>query len=246
MFEQWKEQELAEIKERFGKARLLTIGLMALVGFNMLGGVVMLLDGGGAMEAVVIFVQVVIMALIWKMGDYKSRFIKPLLASVEEVLPSQGEREEFARQMGTAAKLPYSPAPQVKPCTLWLGEGYLYFRQPGKSRVVRNRDIRRATLAKNTYTVGRSHMRTCYDLALYTEGEKPVWKASFLNERAAYEMLERLKFKLPANLAVEDGIAYSKTPEGRKAEGKELAKAMALAVVLVAVLMVVLRLLRRG
>ena len=82
-------------------------------------------------------------------------------------------------------------------------------------------------------------MRTCYDLALYTEGEKPVWKASFLNEGAAYEMLERLKFKLPANLAVEDGIAYSKTPEGRKAEGKELAKAMA-------VLMVVLRLLRRG
>ena len=59
-------------------------------------------------------------------------------------------------------------------------------------------------------------------------------------------LLERLKFKLPANLAVEDGIAYSKTPEGRKAEGKELAKAMALAVVLVAVLMVVLRLLRRG
>ena len=56
MFEQWKEQELAEIKERFGKARLLTIGLMALVGFNMLGSVVMLLDGGGAMEAVVIFV----------------------------------------------------------------------------------------------------------------------------------------------------------------------------------------------
>ena len=55
MFEQWKEQELAEIKERFGKARLLTIGLMALVGFNMLGGVVMLLDGGGAMEAVVLF-----------------------------------------------------------------------------------------------------------------------------------------------------------------------------------------------
>ena len=48
MFEQWKEQELAEIKERFGKARLLTIGLMALVGFNMLGSVVMLLDGGGA------------------------------------------------------------------------------------------------------------------------------------------------------------------------------------------------------
>ena len=84
MFEQWKEQELEEIKERFGKARLLTIGLMALVGFNMLGGVVMLLDGGGAMEAVVIFVQVVIMALIWKMGDYKSRFIKPLLASMEE------------------------------------------------------------------------------------------------------------------------------------------------------------------
>ena len=41
MFEQWKEQELAEIKERFGKARLLTIGLMALVGFNMLG------HGGG-------------------------------------------------------------------------------------------------------------------------------------------------------------------------------------------------------
>lgn len=244
MFEQWKEKELADIKARFGKVRMLTLGLMALVGVNLLGSVVMLLDGGGAMEVMAILVQGGIMALIGKMGDYKSRFIKPLLASVEEDLPTQGEREEFARHMETAVELAYSPAPQVKPCTLWLGEGYLYFRQPGKSRILKNRAIRRATLEKDTYTMGRSRVRTCYDLALYGEEEKPVWKASYRSEEEAYQMLERLKLKLPANLAVEDGIAYSKTPEGRKAEGKELAKAMALAAVLVAFLMVVLKLLR--
>lgn len=244
MFERWKERELADIKATFGKARTLTLALAGVVGVNMLGSVVMLLDGGGAAEALVILFQAAIIAMIWKMGDYKSRFVKPLMASIEETLPSQGEREVFAEQMASAQVRTYSPAPQIKPCRLLVGEDYLYLRQPGKSRVVKNRDVRRATLVKNTYTVGRYHPRTCYDLALYTTEEKPVWQASFPSEREAYEMLDGLKFKLPANLAVEDGIAYSKTPEGRKAEGKEVAKAMALAGVLVAVLLVVLKFLR--
>lgn len=243
MFEQWKEQELAEIKERFGKARLLTIGLMALVGFNMLGSVVMLLDGGGAMEAVVIFVQVVIMALIWKMGDYKSRFIKPLLASVEEVLPSQGEREEFARQMGQATEIACPPGPQVKPCPLWMGADYAYFRRPGKSRVWKNRNIRRARLTKESYTVGRGHVRSCYSLYLFAEEEKPLWNGCFRTEEEAYRVLGLLQANLPAGLELDDQIAYGKTEEGRKANRRSELLQLILAALLVAALVVIVKML---
>ena len=178
MFEQWKEQELAQIKEQYGKARIITLAVVVLMALNLPMELGMLLDGGGGFGAVSLAVTLGVMVLAWRLGDYKSRFIKPLLAAVEESLPTQGERERFAQQMGAATQIPYSPAPQTKPGLMLLGEDYCYFRQPRRVRILKNRELRRAELTRGTYTVGRGHIRICYDLlglmSYLTAGEPEV------------------------------------------------------------------------
>lgn len=84
MFEQWKEGEVSAIREQYGKVRLLTLAMAAFIGLNMLGMAAMLLDRGGIVAVAVIAVQVAVIVLIWRLGDYRGRFIKPLLTSVEE------------------------------------------------------------------------------------------------------------------------------------------------------------------
>ena len=243
MFEQWKERELSAIREQYGKVRLFTYAIAAFMGFSALGSVVMLLDGGGAAQGAALLFQVAILAAAWTMGDYKRRFIKPLLASVEEVLPTPGEREEFARQMGQAAEIACPPGPQVKPCPLWMGADYAYFRRPGKSRVWKNRNIRRARLTKESYTVGRGHVRSCYSLYLFAEEEKPLWNGCFRTEEEAYRVLGLLQANLPAGLELDDQIAYGKTEEGRKANRRSELLQLILAALLVAALVVIVKML---
>lgn len=241
MFEQWKERELAAIREQYGKIRIFTYAIAAFMGLSALGSVVMLLDGGGAVQGVALLFQLAILAAAWAMGDYKRRLIRPLLASVEETLPTQGEREEFARQMEGAVEVVCQPGPQVKACPLWMGADHSYYRRPGKSRVWKNRSIRRAKLARESYTVGRGHVRTCYGLYLFGEGEKPVWNGCFRSEEEAYGTLETMRPHLPANLEVDDRIAYGKTEEGRKANRRAELIQILLAALLVAALVVIVK-----
>lgn len=243
MFEQWKEKELGLIRQQYGKIRLVTYVFMAILAFSLLTEVVLLLDGGGAMEVVVIVFDLVVMALIWYLGDYKRRFIKPLLASIEEDLPTPGEREEFARQMEGAVKLECPAAPQQRTCPTWLGSGYLYVRRPRKSQIVKTGSLGRARLSKVIYTVGRGHARTCYALELFQDGEKPAWSGVFYGEGEVYRALETVRASLPANLEVEDQIAYGKTEEGRRQERRSNLIQFILAMLVVAGMCLLLKLL---
>ena len=243
MFEQWKEGELASIKSEFGKVRLFTGAIAAFMVLSALGSVVMLLDGGGAAQILALVFQLAIAAFAWTMGDYKKRFVKPLLVSVEEVLPTQGEREEFARQMDKAVQILYQPNPQVKACPLWMGPDYAYFRCPRRSRIWKNRDLRRAKMAQETYTVGRGHVRSCCSLSLFTSEEKPIWKGYFRGEGEVYPAWELLRPNLPSNLELDDQIAYGKTEEGRKASRKEALVQFLLAALLVGAMILLVKLL---
>ena len=216
MFEQWKEKELADIKGQYGKVRLFTYAIVAFMGLSALGSVVMLLDGGGAMELVALAFQLAILAAAWVMGDYKRRFIKPMLSSVEETLPTQGEREAFAREMEEAEELQCPVTAQSRSYPLFLGREYLYFRRPGKSRVVKSRSLRRIKLTDETYTVGRGHVRSCCGVYLYQEEDRPVWGGVFRTEEEAYRVQKSIQSRLSASLELEDQIAYGKTEEGRK------------------------------
>lgn len=216
MFEQWKERELSAIKAEYGKARIVTVAVMAWMGLSILAQLWMLLDGGGVFQLVPMAVEAAVMVLAWKLGDYKGRFVKPLLASLDETLSTQAEREAFAQEMADALELQCPAAAQGRKYSLFLGREYLYFRRPGKSKVLKRRTIRRMKLSKETYTVGRGHVRTCYGVYLYQEGDKPVWNGSFSREEDAYKAAEQIEARIPSAIEKEDGIAYGKTEEGRR------------------------------
>ncbi len=223
MFHSWLEQEKATIKSLFGKVRILCIFLAVMMGFIALPNLIILLDGGGVMPlcAVAFMIFVIIFALF--MGDYKRRFIKPLLASIEQELPSEEAREEFARQMQTnAVCISYQPVPQTKFCDIMVAQDYCYMRQPGKSRIFKNNAIRKAMLLQENYAAGSTrhpHFRLTYALELYAADneKKPVWKGYFKSDGELYQAFAHFKPLLPQDAVIQDNVAAGKTGSGRKA-----------------------------
>lgn len=244
MFEQWKEKELAAIKKEYGTARAVTIAVMAWMGLSVLTQVWMLLDGGGAFQLVLMAVEAAVMVFAWKLGDYKGRFVKPLLASIGENLPAPAEREAFAQEMADALELRCPATAQGRKYPLFLGREYLYFRRPGKSKVLKSRSIRRMKLSKETYTVGRGHVRTCYGVYLYQEEDKPVWSGVFLREEEAYEAAGQIEERIPSVVEKEDGIAYGKTEEGRREERNASLRDFILAALVVGAMVLIVKLIK--
>ena len=89
--------------------------------------------------------------------------------------------------------------------------------------------------------MGRGHVRAFYGPYLFTQEEKLAWNGCFRTEEEAYRILETLRPYLPANLKVDDQIAYGKTEEGRKANRRSELIQILLAAVIVAVLAVIAR-----
>ncbi len=208
MFDSWLEQEKAVIRSRFGKVRILCVLIAVLMVPPILMQVIFLLDGDGVMTLIPIAFFVFVMCFALSMGNYKKRFIKPLLASVRQELTTREAQEEFARQMQEQAGcISYQPLPQVKACEIMVAKEYCYMRQPGKSRIIQNRQLRRAVLTKEQYTVGRGHIRWCYALALYAADEKPVWKGYFMEQEKAAQAFQLFQKVLPPEALVQDEIS---------------------------------------
>jgi len=222
MFNSWLEQEKTNIKSRYGKARILCIFLALMMVPYALLNLVMLLDGGGVMSFCAVIFCIFVIVIISFMGNYKKRFIKPLLASIEQELPSEEARQEFARQMlENAACISYQPLPQTKSCDIMVAENYCYMRQPRASRIIKNREIRRVELLKENYAAGiagHPHFRLTYALALYTSDneQKPVWKGYFTSDRELYQAFAHFKPLLPQDTEIRDNVAAGKTGSGRK------------------------------
>lgn len=144
MFKSWLEQEKSLIKEKSKMFRVMSVLLVVLMIPLILSSLVFLLDGGGIVLAVGMIVQVgCLVAAVFSLS-YKRRLIKPLLVSVEKDLPTDAERQEFARQMQSAMLISYAPVPQGQLCEMQAAADYCYFQQPFKSRIIRNRDIKKA------------------------------------------------------------------------------------------------------
>ena len=213
MFDSWLEQEKADIKAIYGKERILCVLLVLLEVPFFLMNLILLLDGGGALSVVMVVFLIFVMVSILSLGNYKKRFIKPLLASVEKDLPSEEDRREFARQMReTAVTISYYPLPQRKACDIMAAESYCYMRQPGKSRIFKNSEIRRAVLHRESYAagmVGHLHFRRMYAMELYAAGneQKPVWKGYFADEGELYQAFAYFKTLLPQETVIQDNVA---------------------------------------
>lgn len=245
VFENWLEQEKAGIREDGRKLRIMSIFLAALTIPFTLSMLVLLLDGGGIGNVAVLVFMIAIGIGILSLGSYKRRLIKPLLVSVEKDLPTDTERQEFARQMQSAMVLGYAPVPQGQLCEMLAAVDYCYFRQPSKSRIIRNRDIKKVVLERDNYFVGRGHVRYCYVLKFFTaENEKkPVWRAYFPTEGELYAIFSRLRGVLPEETAICDNVAYGKTEEGEKENKKKALIELIKAIVMLAILIALAKLL---
>ncbi len=245
MFESWMEQEKSLIKEKSKVFRVMSVILVVFMIPLILSMLVSLLDGGGIMTAVVMIVQIgCLVAAVFSLS-YKRRLIKPLLASVEKDLPTDTERQEFARQMQSAMLISYAPVPQGQLCEMQAGTDYCYFRQPFKSRIIRNRDIKKAVLEQYRYFVGRGHVRYSYVLKIFlAENEKaPVFRAYFPTEDELYAIFSRLRGVLPEETAICDNVAYGKTEEGEKENRKKALIELIKVIVMLAILIALAKLL---
>lgn len=245
MFEQWKREELSGIQREFGKARTVSLILTVIFGFNALWMLILLLDGGGVAQVVGMVFHLAGAAVVWNIGNYKRRVVRPLLAAVEELLPTPGQREEFAGQMACAICLTAPPQPQGRGQSLWVSPGYCYCRRPGKERIWRSRELTRVRAAQERYTVGRGHVRTSYVLRLFAQGEKSVWQGCFRSGEELYQALAALTAHLPENVKVDDDIAFRKTEAGAEVTRKERKKEGIQILVMLVVLLALAFLMRK-
>lgn len=245
IFQKWLEQEKARIREEGRTIRVISIFLAVLTLPLMLTMLTLLLDGGGITNAVALIFMIAVGIAILSLGSYKRRLIKPLLESVRKELQTDTQRQEFARQMNERPiMIAYAPVPQGKACEMIVAADYCYYRQPYKSRIIKNREIKKAVLEQESYIVGRGHWRLCYGLKLFTlEDEKtPVWTAYFKTEEELYAAFAGFQKALPAEVAVCDNIAYGNTDEGRKKRRRKELVDIIKVFVMVAILYVIYRL----
>lgn len=218
MYDSWLKQEKANLKARYGQTRVRCTFLALLMVPLILMNLIMLLDSVtfNIMPLIACVFGVVVIIIVLSLGNYRKRFLKPLLASVQKELPTDEARQEFARQaLADVVRISYQPRPQTKSCDIVAGEDYCYALQPGKSRVFKNREIRRVVLAREQYSTGtlyHLHVRRTYALVLYADGRerKPVWKGFFTSEENLYQALALLRPRLPQEIVVEDNVAAEK------------------------------------
>lgn len=224
MLEQWLQQEKAFIKSRFINIRIFCVFTACLTVPVILIQLVLLLDGGGIGQIFAIIFLLFVFFFALSMGSYKKRFIKPLLTSIQQELLTEEARQEFVQQMQEhAVCISYQPLPQIKSCDIMVADDYCYMRQPGKSRIIRNKEICRAVLTHENYNTGyRGHVRQCYALALYAaDNEKPIWKGYFMDKEEVSQAFLRFKAVLPPDADIQDYVA---NPE--KASRKPLWKTL--------------------
>lgn len=245
IFEKWLEQEKARIREEGRTFRITSIFLAALTIPLIFTMLTMLLDGGGITNVVALIFMIAVGIAILSLGSYKRRLIKPLLESVRRELPTDAQRQEFAGQMKEhPIVVVYAPAPQGKVCELTAAADYCYYRQPYKSRIIKNTDIKKAVFEQDSYIVGRGHWRSCYVMKFFaSEDEKPVWTAYYQTEKELYAAFARFQKVLPAEVSVCDNIAYGNTKEGRKKRIRKELFDMVMVFVMVAIMYVIYRLL---
>lgn len=200
LYGRWLLEEEKQLKKKLLMPRLL-VGVLTV---PMIGSLVLMLilildeTGGRYLFQVVAFLFCLfVVCFVWWFTDYWKQFLRPLMRSVSEQLPTPAEKEEFAGQLlkdGTGT-FPYQASPQGAASNAWVAADYSYFRQFQKCRIIRNREISRVVLKKESYTIGlRSHFRPCFVMEAYIGGmEENIWRGYFLRQDQMYHALDVLK-----------------------------------------------------
>ncbi|MDE6640937.1 MAG: hypothetical protein K2K63_10455 [Acetatifactor sp.] len=211
MFESWLEQEKASVKAGFKKVRIVYIVIALLLGPYMLFTIVATFGGSkvGVLAAVI-----VLLFLMLILSDYKKRFLKPLMALIQQELSTEAARQEFGGQMLTeAVQIFWQPQPRTKykSGSIFVTKSYCYVRLP-KVGIIKNCEIRRAELFQEDYaagSIGRLRPSLAYGLALYTveNEQKPIWKGYFTSEGELYQAFAHFRPLLLQETVIQDEVA---------------------------------------
>lgn len=193
LFEQWfrSEDELLKNKQR---SSVIVVRILSVLLFiSLIRMLILLMDGGGIFEAAVCLFLLLIIYFSWWLTDYRKQFIRPLLNSVSKQLLTSADKEAFARQFleSGADEIIYTAQPQAFKSAAFVAEDYSYIRQFRKSRIIKNKEISRAILKKESYTVGlHSHYRSCFAIELYANSNPvPIWRGYFHSQEEVYDAL---------------------------------------------------------
>lgn len=214
MFESWLEQEKASVKAGFRRVRIMNIVIILLLGPYMLFTIIATFGGSkmGVLAAVIVLLFFIFSMLF--LSDYKKRFLKPLMALIQQELPTEAARQEFGGQMLTeVVQIFWQPQPRTKykSGSIFVAKSYCYVRLP-KVGIIKNCEIRRAELFQEDYaagSIGRLRPSLAYGLALYTveNEQKPVWKGYFTSEGELYQAFAHFRPLLPQETVIQDEVA---------------------------------------
>lgn len=213
LFGRWLLNEDKQLKKKMRTPRLL-IGILTVpMIVNMVNMLILILDetGGRYLLQVTAFLFCLfVVCFVWWISDYGKQYFHSLLRTVSEQLPSPADKEGFAEQLtrdGTGT-FSYQAGPQFAASTAWVADDYSYFRQFRKCRIIRNRDISRVILRKESYTIGlRPHFRVCFVMEAHLSGMKEnVWRGYFHRQDEMYHALAVLKKGGIPEESVEDRV----------------------------------------
>lgn len=197
LFERWLLNEEAYFKNRLRAYGIFTNILTVPMIFIVIILLILLLDQIGQASDLLPFEVIALLffviSLSWRPSDYRKQYLRSLLRSVSEQLPTYAEKDAFGGQLlsnGTD-QFSYQAHPQSITSTFFASEDYTYFRQPYNCRIMKNRDMDRVTVKTASYTIGmRFHFRTCYVIELYIKGEtKPAWRGYYHRQEELYHAL---------------------------------------------------------
>lgn len=197
LFERWFRSEEDLLKNKQRSSVIVVRILSVLLFLSLIGMLILLMDGGGIFEAAVCLFLLLIIYLSWWLTDYRKQFIRPLLNSVSKQLLAPADKESFARQFleSGADEIIYTAQPQAFKSAALVAEDYSYIRQFRKCRIIKNEEISRAILKKESYTVGlHPHFRSCFAIELYANNNPvPIWCGYFHSQEELYYALGILK-----------------------------------------------------
>lgn len=214
LFGRWILEEEKQLKGKLRMPRLLAGVLTVPMLVNMGYMLILILDETGGrylFQTAAFLFCLFVVCFVWWITDYWRQFFRPLMRTVSEQLPSPADKERFAEQLlkDNTGMFSYEGGPQSMASTAWVAEDYSYFRQFRKSRIIKNREIGRVILKKDSYTMGlRSHFRVCFVIEAYINGtEENVWRGYFHTQEEAYHALAILK---KGGIAAPQGTGYER------------------------------------
>ncbi|MCM1103873.1 MAG: hypothetical protein NC409_07165 [Clostridium sp.] len=216
-FARWLSNEEEQVKAALRASRSFNGFLSLFLLVFMLGMLYLFMDGIGGppsdldwLSLFAFLFCLFVFCFLWWISDYRKQYMRSILRSVSEQLPSDAEKDAFGSQLSKSGVLQFSYFPdlQTRASTAWVAETYSYFRQLRKCRILQNRYIGRVTLKKVPFMIElRTYWRIHYVMELSASGgQEPFWRGYFRTEEELYYALNAFRRNGLSDACVENTL----------------------------------------